>query len=290
VFIKGNQAVLRPEKVVSPRKSAQEKKDDEEAWKIVPPACISLGLWQSIKEGSDGVPVKKRIWEWCKHHQVPSGWSDPELWKSLPPEFKDIFLEASEQTEHYSKFESMVAKFFLDFEADDFDYESGVNSFALINALALTIPFGVLSSVNNSVWTEIQDALLACPDDSTAVRVYNMTQNENYNWLRTSFGNNAAAACYGSLLGLTLVLCFFLFKPKERTQWARKKMRIFMFLLFICTASAVVGCLCLFNNLQMYITVSDSDLCNVNLYGQSVLKVAMTCLVITVFLGVYLMW
>ena len=57
---------------------------------------------------------------------------------------------------------SSLVKFFSGVDLSSDDVDTTVNTFTLVNALLLTIPFGLISGLNFSYWDALQTILLTC--------------------------------------------------------------------------------------------------------------------------------
>jgi len=237
--------------------------EDKPAWTEAPDDVEPI-LWDVIMNAEalkkdEGGHTKKAIWMWFNRHQPPYGFNDKELWKELPGEYKELFLNAEPLIRHVSPYKWKIFKFILDYKCEDFDFDAGVNSFALISALILTIPFGVVSSVSNGQFTEILNAQESCPDDSPLAK----SGLDYYRITRSSITQNSATAAYASMTSLILVMIWYTFKTKQKLDsWGRLKERILVSMISILTIASIVGVLVLFNNLQTFLDLADKDVCN----------------------------
>ena len=80
---------------------------------------------------------------------------DAALWKELTDDQREK-IHRLDKTLHppREEYKSTILKFFLETEDIDYDhYDSSVSAMALICALLLTIPFGVLSLMNGEYFT-----------------------------------------------------------------------------------------------------------------------------------------
>lgn len=135
-----------------------------------------------------------------------------------------------------------LVKFFLDFDSDEGSGVSvdAINALALINALLLTIPFGIMSLFSAEYINDLYLAVESCPDGKSIVFNHGV-----YVYVL----NNLAACLYGSLCGLMITASYFMLKDnnsntlKSMTLMSKIKERILLALLFVCTTASIIGLL-----------------------------------------------
>ena len=109
---------------------------------------------------------------------------------------------------------------------------------ALICALLLTIPFGLLSYINDSFWTTISKQFEACGGNLANAGTYNVAD------FQYEIVHNIVCVIYASMAGLILSTFYYLFKPSKSvkiTSSMSRRERILVLLLFVCCSSSVVG-------------------------------------------------
>lgn len=240
------------------------------------PDNIEPVLWNKIQNPD----VKRAIAVFCNRYQAPFGISDQSLWEHMPKEMQEELLRVEGNVRHRSTYKNQVCKFFCDWQADDFDFDAGVNSIAIINGLVLTIPYGVLAGLTPETLEKMKVILSACP------------HNQSYDSRLFMLSGNASLAIYCSISGLFLVAFWFLFKGKIKLDgWSLKKQRVHILLMTICTFVAVIGVLCLFSNMINFLNIADSDLCDPGAIGRkdAVMNVGVLFCLAMASAGTYLM-
>ena len=220
-----------------------------------PPDAISIELWRKVKERAeashnasghgkkerDPAKVLNDIAEFANDFQPPTGFGDPELWKvivegtkaSMTEEqrlehnaiCKNIharFLDAERHAKAAPFCSSRVVNFFLDYNSTDFNVDSAVNAFALVNALILTIPFGIITSLDHEWIAALKEAVRACPDDSTAMKYMSgytliTTGNDLFTKVYTDLVTRLSGSVYFSMMGLILSTLYYIFSPSDKS-------------------------------------------------------------------------
>jgi hypothetical protein len=104
-----------------------------------------------------------------------------------------------------------------------------VNSFALINALVLTIPFSILASYSDSFWDWLNENNNQC-DGSSYQKVADLLLNTLY------------ATAYASMTSLIIAILYYILRPKNKeyfkiwyghAKWA-------IFIMFCMTATGII--------------------------------------------------
>ena len=139
-------------------------------------------------------------------------------------------------------YQSRLIKFFVDFDSDEGSGVSvdAINALALINALLLTIPFGIMSLFSAEYVNDLYLAVESCPDGES--KVFNRG-------VYVYVINNLAACLYGSLCGLMITASYFMLKDnnsntiKLMTLISKIKERILLLMLFVCTTASIIGLL-----------------------------------------------
>lgn len=199
---------------------------------------VSPNAWKVLRPEARSLLVLGELMGVC-----PAG-IDAALWKTLSDQGKrmiksDLHAEKlrSDKSEEV-KYRSNVLKFFMHFESDDFNFDGGVSAMALICALLLTIPFGLLSFLNDSFWTSTGKKIDACGGSILSTGEYGLA---DYQY---EIVHNLVCVIYASMSGLILSTFYYLFKPSKSikiTPSLMKRERILVLLLFVCCCSSVVG-------------------------------------------------
>jgi len=261
------------------------------------PTGVTDVLWNNLCLNNP--ELKKRISDFATHVQAPHGFSDLGLWASMPLEFKLEFLEAEKKSgykRHISQWKSPVLRFFFDHESGDLDTEAAINSFALIDALILTIPYAIYPNYHGEYWSQLKQAFASCPVDSYVGRQWkdnNDDKNPGMEFIYRfrQFHSNCAAAVYGSTCGLLLAAVYYAFKEKHGhlTSRQRRKHRSLLMLIFLSSVCAIIGIMNLSGSLTF---VSDDwvSLCNDRPFQRNTLAIGLTCICIATVAGVAMMW
>jgi hypothetical protein len=196
-----------------------------------------------------------------------------------------IMVDCKSEPSHkkVSKYKSPVLKFFL--EVDDeaaLDYDNAVNALALICALVLTVPFGVMGMTNSEYFENLEVTLDACTNSGAVT----------YEAQFSKYLSNLGLTIYTCLMGLTFSCGYYLFYNKEQSSelshFQRLKLKILMFCLFLATVGAVTGLMNLSSLLLNYYTVPFDKLCTYNnsdIWGTGIFFVFLSF-----FSALFLMW
>jgi len=117
--------------------------------------------------------------------------------------------------------------------------DGAVQALALINGLVITIPYGLMSSLDSNFWDNIVVLSANCPQYGFDAMSFQL-----YLGLR--------ATVYSSTAGLIISSFYYLLKPKDVHTWWRKG-RFFLIFLFLFTAVSVIALIST-SNLYMGIT------------------------------------
>ena len=261
------------------------------------PDNISKELWEAV-ESKGGMQFAKQFADFANWIQAPQGFNDAALWEKLSVEQKHVFLKAENSLRYEKKRciqncpgigDSHVGKFFLDFDADDFNFDAGVNAFALLNALVLTIPYGCVMNLNGEFFDELYAAWQLCePNEVTMATVYG-GEAVYHNYII----RNLCVANYGSICGLIMATLYYVFKPTDSTgltRWSKKKIRILVMCIFISTIAAIFGIMFVYTGIIQVYSRRSSEYCELNPAADSMWKSGTAAIVLSLVLAVYLMW
>lgn len=270
------------------------KLKEKDVFKFPVPDCMSDSLWLKVIRISKQTGDEKFIHEIYEKYltHMPVGFNNQNLWDSLDSESKRKLVIMALMTKKrgesglyelnikdgsltpndprsvsfalgfkYGGKNSNVYKFFFDYTSDDVNFDAGVNSMALICALLLTIPFQLVSSVDDTFLGNLKAATLNCSSVSFS----------------TVYGNFQGVICViitGSIIGLLLSTVYYLFKPANPmrvTNSHRVKERLLIMTLFLATVLSVVALLQLSFMLLNYMVILNDDICANN---QSIIRVS----------------
>lgn len=128
--------------------------------------------------------------------------------------------------------------------------DSIINSFALVNALILTIPFGAITGLNVDYWDSLYESLKDCEWNGTFQGVFNGYNDCNF------------AVAYTTMTTLLLCIMYYILRPKEHLfgEWWRRGRWVITFVLIGSTIS-IIAMLTLFGTLASFYTYRSGQLC-----------------------------
>ena len=244
-------------------------------------------LWDGVRDPD----VKQRISDFALNFQPPRGFRDAELWKHLPAELKAPLIESAQRT-HTSKYKSPVARFFLDPRADDFDFDQGVNSFSIMNALVLTIPYSFLQAMDGTFWGKLKDTWSACDASTYISQKWNGQPGEEYSYQYNNFHSNVATAIYGSISALLLAAMYYVFRERNTevlSSRRRIKQRFLLLFMYLSSIVSVLGALNMAGNLR-YLSEDYRSMCNDRPLYRDALISGLFCIGFSVLFGVAMLW
>ena len=244
------------------------------------PDKISVEMWRKVYlnakkrevkgKGRTALQVMEDIAEFANTFQPPDGFYDVELWKVIVEgarmkldkdageaeqafksqclNYMTRFLEVEDRKT--SLFNSRVADFFLDFDASDFEFDTAVNSLALVNALVLTVPFGMITSFNHEFWSALSTSLSKCTKEGLENGKYGSVFKgekdtaEIFNDWYGGFVRDTSTTAYASMCGLILATMYYLFRPSDQsalTRNGKKRQRLLLFCMFGFTFTSITA-------------------------------------------------
>ena len=148
---------------------------------------------------------------------------------------------------HYMAKHNAFARILSGENIDSEQLDSAVNAMALICALTLTIPYSLMSSLDQGFWDWIYEVSVDCP-------LY------DYHTAHNQIVGNIRAAIFFPTYGLIFSTFYYLLKPKDIRKWWPRG-RIFFVLLCCFTATTVTALLLLSNTFIAWYMVSSYDFC-----------------------------
>ena len=118
-----------------------------------------------------------------------------------------------------------------DLDSDTLD--GAVGALALICALVLTIPYGLMSSMSSEFWDNIDKLATECEEFDAGVM-----SSQLYTAIRVTI--------FTSTGGLIVSTFYYLLKPKDLIPWWPRG-RFFLLLLFLLTSISVIALICVSN-------------------------------------------
>eukprot|EP00744_Colponema_vietnamica_P012461 GILI01017487.1.p1 GENE.GILI01017487.1~~GILI01017487.1.p1 ORF type:complete len:197 (-),score=3.54 GILI01017487.1:83-673(-) len=126
--------------------------------------------------------------------------------------------------------------------------DESVNALALICALLLTIPFGIMPSLNFAYWEKIGELSKDCP-------------KYDYTHARGIFIFVLGWSVYLNVSGIVLVTFYYVLKPKYFDKWFRSRGKYLLTLLILVTLASLIVLILLFGNLFAYYNVDYKNYC-----------------------------
>jgi hypothetical protein len=118
-----------------------------------------------------------------------------------------------------------------DVEADDVD--NVVNTLTLMNALIVTIPYGIMASAGYDYWDWVEATLAACPETE-------FTYNQDFK----QFSNAFNSVLYSAISVLLMAMSYYLLRPKA-TKKFRKWWKYARYVILMMLFGTVTSCVSL---------------------------------------------
>jgi hypothetical protein len=210
-------------------------------------SMVPSGLWSQLPDD-----IQQEI-DAC----IPPQGFNKELWDNLESStrytIKNILYTKKNPNEkrktHFIRFFT-DSKFYIGTRL-----EEAFNYMALILALLLTIPYGVLSTFDSNYFASIKEYL----QDNCEEKL------KSYRYIRISSIENCWLTIYASMCGLLMVVIYYVFKPSnlyELRLFTLIKGRILLACIGICTTVSIVGVMDSAANLiQWYNVPYNESLC-----------------------------
>lgn len=174
------------------------------------------------------------------------------------------------------------------------DADSIVNTMALVGALILTIPFGIIGSLNTGFWDALRDTMSAakCPPILGDERA-------DFDTIYKNIVQTLCVLVYMAMGSLLMSVVYYTVRPSDDDEFDEwwPKGRWAVGFIFACTVSGVVCTFCLFNYLvpAQWFVAGTPEVCastnykNVHEYYSSVVGGMVPIIVLVVLLGFYLL-
>ena len=140
------------------------------------------------------------------------------------------------------------------------DADTAVNTFTLVSALLLAIPFGILTAVNKDFWDSLFSSLSAC-SEFTPSEVDDL-------WLSIYSGivTLIYGCAYCAMISIILAVLYYLLRPSEEEKfhrwWTRGKYVVAF--IFGGTVVTVIFALTFVGNMMGYYANSSSRMCHIS--------------------------
>eukprot|EP00744_Colponema_vietnamica_P011324 GILI01015925.1.p1 GENE.GILI01015925.1~~GILI01015925.1.p1 ORF type:complete len:205 (+),score=27.31 GILI01015925.1:79-693(+) len=165
------------------------------------------------------------------------------------------------------------------FRGDGIDEEKmdeAVNALALVCALLLTIPFGIIPNLNMDYWEKVVELSKNCPQ-------------YDYTHARFIFVGSLGWSVYLSTSGLALATFYYVLKPKDFEKWYKTRGKYLLILLILATIASLVVLLVVFGHLFAYYNVNYAQYCTTIVDGWFTASTA-TYIGLFVIISIVLMW
>ena len=165
------------------------------------------------------------------------------LWKALNDDQKrKIWKSANKITLEKSK--SKRGRFYEFFAGGNEDPETAINAMALICALLIAIPYGVMGSLTPDFLANMNTLIDSCAPGTVKA-------DTTYDDLYRMYLGNIAGATYACMLGLEMASIYYVLKPKSNDlkEFMQVKGKVLLVLIVLCTISGIVCCMNLLSNL-----------------------------------------
>jgi hypothetical protein len=159
------------------------------------------------------------------------------------------------------------------------EVDSVVNTLTLMDALILTIPYGLMSSADMSYWDNVEEVLNNCY--ATVGSKFRMQDDF------LLFKNSCNAVIFSSMASLLMAVVYYLLRPKGaafQVWWKRARYVIIMIL--IGTISAVVSLVAVSLWLFAWYIIPTSRFCNYSSQQANIVGIVVMsfCFIVSCFL------
>lgn len=128
-----------------------------------------------------------------------------------------------------------------------------INTFALVDALILTIPYGIITNIPFDFWDTLDSEYALCDDNS-----------HNFDATFTDMNNSLSTCVYSTVLAMALSCFYYLLRPSSeivfKKWWTRGKYVVVA--CFALTVAGVTAVLRVFMNFIHYFSIPTDGLCN----------------------------
>lgn len=240
------------------------------------PTHVPEDIWDSLTETAK-LDITRKL-----NKKSPIKDISDELWLSFEQDTRDQMTKVVKPEASGSN----IYNFFcggVESIDDGESMEGAVNAMALVNALLLTIPYGVIGIVSQDFFDSLESNFNSCPDEQTS-------DGQVFKSAKERLINSIAGTLYACLCGLIMATFYYLFRPPRsfsRSDYAKRKDKVLLCLMFFSTASSIVCAMNVATLLISYFTVQSSDFCDAvtnNVWGTGVALV-----IIALFAGAALM-
>lgn len=143
------------------------------------------------------------------------------------------------------------------------DLDTAVATISFINAIVVTIPFGIMTSLDDQFWVYLEDVLDSCSSNSVVAK-WKMSMEDVYNQYSVAL----VWVIYSTIGVLCGAVLYYLLRPKKSAsegivrKWWIQGGRVGMILMLVFTVASIVSLLVLSAWLLSYYTVPGNYICN----------------------------
>lgn len=157
------------------------------------------------------------------------------------------------------------------------DIDNVVNTLTLMNALILTIPYGIMASTNFEYWDWVESTLAGCPDSE-------FTYDQDF----SQFNNAFHTVVYSAITALLVAMVYYLLRPRKESKFKKwwKHARYVFIIMLGATVVSCVGLVATSAWLFSWYIIPTSKLCTFSAkysLGAGVAAISI-CVVISMFL------
>lgn len=144
------------------------------------------------------------------------------------------------------------------------DVDNVVNTLTLMNALILTIPYGLMASASHDYWDWVETTLEACPDTKFT-----------YDQAFTVFSNSFNAVVYSTISVLVMAMAYYLLRPRTDVKFQKwwKNARYVLIIMLIGTITSCVSLIAISAWLFSWYIVPTSQYCTYTAQTQALVGI-----------------
>lgn len=161
------------------------------------------------------------------------------------------------------------------------DVDSIVNTITLMNALVLTIPYGIMSSAGYDYWDWVQDTLKQCPSTK-------FTFDQDFN----QFGRAFHAVIYSAITILLVAMAYYLLRPRtvmKFRRWWKAGARYVIFIMLAGTTSSCISMVACTTWMFSWYMMPTSKLCTYSAWASGGAIFGVAFILVTFFISLFLM-
>jgi hypothetical protein len=160
------------------------------------------------------------------------------------------------------------------------DVDNVVNTLTLMNALILTIPYGIMSSAGYDYWDWVENTLAACPKT-----IYSVPQDFR------QFGNAFNSVIYSTISVLLCAMAYYLLRPKADKKFRKwwKFARYVILIMLLGTSTSCVSLVACSTWMFSWYMIPTSKLCTYSAWGTGAAVTGVAVIAVTFMIALFLM-